>query len=155
MTANNQQQVQFKPIETRLLGPMSLLVQSSTEDNSPAKGIDLILPTFTWALEVRLYLPVPAEKLNGKATEGYIRVDSDVETFICSPPTMRLSVRFPDSFYEKYSEYIENQANFKIMTYVLGYLDQMAMQTLNQEANRASLNEESLSQEEVLENAQS
>ena len=68
MTANNQQQVQFKPIETRLLGPMSLLVQSSTEDNSPAKGIDLILPTFTCALEVRLYLPVPDEKLNGKVS---------------------------------------------------------------------------------------
>lgn len=148
MTANNQ--VKFKPVETRLLGPMSLLVQSSTDDNSPAKGIDLILPTFTWALELRLYLPIPADKLTGKATEGYIRVDSDVETCICSPPTMRLSIRFPDSFYQKYGEYIEDKANFKIMTYVLGYLDPMVV--IPQQDDNA---EEQGSLEETLENASS
>ncbi len=121
-------QIQFKQIDTRLLGPMSLIVQSNAEDGSPAKGIDLILPAFSWALEVRLYLPVPESLLNGKATEGYRRIDSDVEMFIMSPPTMRLSIRFPESFYEKYAEYITDKGNFKIMAYVLGYLDQPVMQ---------------------------
>jgi len=120
MTTN---QIQFKLIEPRLLGPMSLLVQSNAEDGSPAKGIDLILPAFTWALELRLYLPLPQAQLTGKATEGYRRVDSDVELYIASPPTMRLSVRFPESFYEKYADYIEDKSNFKVMAYVVGYID--------------------------------
>jgi hypothetical protein len=120
-------QIQFKQIETRLLGPMSLLVQSNTDDGAPAKGIDLILPAFTWALEVRLYLPVPESQMNGKATEGYRRVDQDVEMNIFSPPAMRLSLRFPEAFYEKYSELIENKSNFKVMAYVLGYIDQQVI----------------------------
>ncbi|MDJ0624898.1 MAG: hypothetical protein QNJ31_00845 [Candidatus Caenarcaniphilales bacterium] len=148
-----QNQIQFKLIESRLLGPMSLLVQSNTDDGSPAKGIDLILPAFTWALEVRLFLPVPEKLLTGKATEGYKRVDADVEQFIFSPPTMRLSVRFPESFYEKYAEYIDDKTNFKIMAYVLGYIDRSmnpnaAAQQQNQE--QGSL-EESNSEEQVAE----
>ncbi|MFN5539446.1 MAG: hypothetical protein ACK481_05235 [Candidatus Melainabacteria bacterium] len=122
-TGEGQPQVQFKQVETRLLGPLSLLVQSNTEDGTPAKGLDLILPAFTWALEVRLFLPVPQELLLPKATESYRRVDNDVEMLISCPPNMRLSIRFPDSFYEKYGDHIENKSNYKIMAYVLGYLD--------------------------------
>lgn len=134
----NQQQIQFKQVETRLLGPLSLAVQSNAEENnSPAKGIDLILPAFTWTLEVRLFLPVPEELLLPKATESYIRVDSEVETLISCPPNMRLSIRFSDSFYSKYDKYIEDKTNYKVMAYVLGYLDR-AMYTPEQiaEINR-------------------
>lgn len=157
--SNPQNQIQFKLIESRLLGPMSLLVQSNTEDGSPAKGIDLILPAFTWALEVRLFLPVPESLLTGKATEGYKRVDSDVEMFIFSPPTMRLSVRFPDSFYEKYAEYIQDKSNFKVMAYVLGYIDRTApaaqgiagQQQIGEQ--EGSLEERSQAEQEVAETA--
>ncbi|MDX1918507.1 MAG: hypothetical protein SFT81_05140 [Candidatus Caenarcaniphilales bacterium] len=116
-------QIQFKQIETRILGPMSLVVQSNTEEQSPAKGLDLILPAFSWSLEIRLFLPVPQALLTAKATEGYRRIDQDVELFIYSPPNMRLSVRFPDSFYEKYDSYIEDKNNFRVMAYVLGFID--------------------------------
>jgi hypothetical protein len=137
MTTPNQ--IQFKQIEPRLLGPMSLLVQSNEEGVS-AKGIDLILPAFTWALEIRLFLPVPEAMLNGKATEGYRRIDQDVEISTFSPPTMRLSVRFPDGFYEKYAEYIENSANFKVMAYVLGYIDRPGDVSLEAQGQQALQN---------------
>jgi hypothetical protein len=149
--SNPQNQIQFKLIESRLLGPMSLLVQSNTDDGAPAKGIDLILPAFTWALEVRLFLPVPEALLTGKATEGYVRVDSDVEMFIFSPPTMRLSVRFPQSFYDKYQEYIQDSSNFKVMAYVLGYIDRSAIPQPAEQQQEGSLEDNSNSEEQVLE----
>jgi hypothetical protein len=149
--SNPQNQIQFKLIESRLLGPMSLLVQSNTEDGAQAKGIDLILPAFTWALEVRLFLPVPESLLTGKATEGYVRVDSDVEMYIFSPPTMRLSVRFPDSFYEKYSEYIQDKSNFKVMAYVLGYIDRAVMPQASTAGEQEGTLEESSADQQVLE----
>jgi hypothetical protein len=143
-------QIQFKLVEPRLLGPMSLLVQSNAEDGAAAKGIDLILPAFTWALEVRLFLPVPEDQLSGKATEGYRRIDQDTEMFLFSPPTMKISVRFPESFYEKYNEYIQDRRNFKIMAYVLGYLDRAALpQQADQQQQEGSL-EESNAQEQPL-----
>jgi len=114
-------QVQFKNVEPRLLGPMSLLVQGN--NNEPAKGIDLVLPAFSWALDLKIFLPVPQALLRSNSNEGYRCINQDIEYFIFSPPIMCLSIRFNDEFYKKYQDYIEDKSNFKLMVYIIGYIN--------------------------------
>lgn len=114
-------QVQFKNVEPRLLGPMSLLVQGN--NNETAKGIDLVLPAFSWALDMKIFLPVPEALLRSNANEGYRCINQDIEYFLFSPPIMCLSIRFNDQFYKKYKDYIEDKSNFKLMAYIIGYIN--------------------------------
>ncbi len=139
--SNTGSAIQFKQVVSRVLGPMSLNVQSN-EAGERAKGIDIVLPAFTWALEVRIFLPIPTDKLAPQATEGFRRVDQDIESNIFSPPNMRLSLRFHDEFFNKHQDLITDSANFKIMAYVVGFIDLQAndlmeKQMLEQQARQA------------------
>jgi len=59
---------------------------------------------------------------------------------------MRLSVRFPESFYEKYADYIKDKSNFKVMAYVLGFIDKQIgapkQQAQQQQVQEGSLQEQ-------------
>ena len=136
-------QVQFKNVEPRLLGPMSLLVQGN--NNEAAKGIDLVLPAFSWALDLKIFLPVPKALLRSNANEVYRCINQDIEYFIFSPPIMCLSIRFNDQFYEKYQAYIEDKSNFKLMVYIIGYINSPA----NQENTNSLSNQRENSEQAV------
>ena len=107
-------QVQFKNVEPRLLGPMSLLVQGN--NNETAKGIDLVLPAFSWALDMKIFLPVPEALLRSNANEGYRCINQDIEYFLFSPPIMCLSIRFNDQFYKKYKDSVDPESAYDILT---------------------------------------
>ena len=58
---------------------------------------------------------------------------------------MCLSIRFNDQFYEKYQAYIEDKSNFKLMVYIIGYINSPA----NQENTNSLSNQRENSEQAV------
>ena len=125
-------QIEFKKVNTRLLGPMNIKIKAQEKTGLFPKNIDLMLPPVTFAVQAKFALILEskelekAENIASSCEICYKNIDQDLEYFFFPESQgLRLCVKLNDEFYQKYSSLLKlsETKEFTLMTYIYALID--------------------------------